>query len=263
MHQTKEALAKAFKVDEFPRSAKYDTDWVIENMMGPNVLWITEFLAEVMDLKPGMRILDMGCGRGISSIFLAKEFDLQVWATDLWIDASDNWARIQDAGVQDQVFPIHAEAHSLPFARDFFDAICSMDSYHYFGTDDLYLGDHFIRLVRPGGQNGIVVPGLVNELSSPHPPEHIRPYWNRGYTSFHGVDWWRRHWEKDGLVTVEHSDMIPDGWMHWLTSNSISAAWQGQGKRSQRSREAEMLRLDQGRNFGFTRMVAHRIRESK
>lgn len=64
-------------------------------------------------------------------------------------------------------------------------------------------------------------------------------------------------------MTVEHSDMIPDGWMHWLTSNSISAAWQGQGKRSQRSREAEMLRLDQGRNFGFTRMVAHRIRESK
>ena len=35
MYRRKEALAKAFKVDEFPRSAKYDTDWVIENMMGP------------------------------------------------------------------------------------------------------------------------------------------------------------------------------------------------------------------------------------
>ena len=55
LHQTKEALAKAFVVDEFPRSAKYHTDWLIENMMGRNVLLITRSLAEVMDLKPEAR----------------------------------------------------------------------------------------------------------------------------------------------------------------------------------------------------------------
>ena len=78
MKRTKEELAEAFRLDEFPRSAGYDPEWVIENMMGPNVLWLTESLTQVMDLEPGMRILDMGCGRAISSIFLAKEFDLQV-----------------------------------------------------------------------------------------------------------------------------------------------------------------------------------------
>ena len=97
--------------------------------MGPNVLWLTESLSQVMALKPGMRILDMGCGTAISSIFLAKEFDLQVWATDLWNPASKNWERVREAGLEDRVFPIHAEAHSLPFPGDFFDAIVSMDAY--------------------------------------------------------------------------------------------------------------------------------------
>ena len=105
MKRTKEELAEAFRLDEFPRSAEYDPEWVIENMMAPNVLWLTESLSQMMDLEPGMRVLDMGCGRAISSIFLAKEFDLQVWATDLWVEASDNWERIRAAGVEDQVFP--------------------------------------------------------------------------------------------------------------------------------------------------------------
>lgn len=51
--------------------------------MGPNVLWLAEALSQMMDLRPGMRVLDMGCGKAISSIFLAKEFGLEVWATDL------------------------------------------------------------------------------------------------------------------------------------------------------------------------------------
>ncbi|MCX6020597.1 MAG: methyltransferase domain-containing protein [Chloroflexi bacterium] len=120
-----------------------------QNLMGPNAVWLTEALTQVMDLKPGMRVLDMGCGRAMSSIFLAKEFGVQVWATDLWIPASENWGRVTTAGVQDRVFPSHAEAHNLPFADGFFDAALSLDAYHYFGMNDLYVGDD-ARLVRPG-----------------------------------------------------------------------------------------------------------------
>ncbi len=101
----REELTRAFRPAAFPRSAKYDVDWTIRHMMGPNVLWLTESLSQVMDLKPGMRVLDLGCGMAISSIFLAKEFDLQVWATDLWVPASDNWERIREAGLKDRVFP--------------------------------------------------------------------------------------------------------------------------------------------------------------
>src|ERR671932_2799217 len=158
MRYTPSELAALLTIDQFPRSATYDPTWVLENLMGPNVLWLAEALSQAMELRPGMRVLDMGCGRAISSIFLAREFDVQVWATDLWIKPGENWGRIRDAGMEERVFPIYAEAHALPFAEEFFDAAISLDAYHYFGTDDLYLA-YFSRFVKGDGQIGIVVPG--------------------------------------------------------------------------------------------------------
>ena len=135
---------------EFPLSSKYDSAWVRENEMGPNALWLAEALVQVMDIRPGMRVLDLGCGKAMSSIFLARERDVQVWATDLWIGASENLMRIREAGVEDRVFPIHAESHALPFAEGFFDAVVSLDSYHYFGTDVHYLELYLLKLIREG-----------------------------------------------------------------------------------------------------------------
>jgi SAM-dependent methyltransferase len=250
---TKQELAQELTVDAFPRSASYDPEWTLENLMGPNVLWLTEALCQVVALEPGMRVLDMGCGRAIGSIFLAKEFGVQVWATDLWIGASDNWQRVCAAGLQDRVFPIHAEAHSLPFAEGFFDALVSLDAYHYFGTDDLYLGQ-YARLAKPGGQIGIVVPGVQHEFSDGL-PQHLAPYWKWDFCSFHSPDWWRDHWTKTGLVEAVTADTVPNGWTYWLRWLEVAAA---QGFPSD-EREAEMLRLDAGRNLGFTRLVARKV----
>jgi SAM-dependent methyltransferase len=196
-----------------------------------------------------MRVLDMGCGRAISSIFLAREFDVQVWATDLWVSASDNWERICDEGEQHRVFPIHAEAHTLPFADGFFDAAVSMDAYHYFGTEDLYI-DRYSRLVKPGGQIGIVVPGLRAELVE-GVPEELAPYWPWDFCSFHTPEWWRHHWEKTGKVEVDLADMIPNGaefWLHWNETRQAHGGGDAD--------EATLLKLDAGRRLGFTRMVA-------
>src|ERR1700690_4006242 len=103
--------------DRFPLSAKYHPEWVVASASGgANPLWLAEYLAETLDLRPGMRVLDLGCGRAASSIFLHREFGVQVWAIDLWCDASENGTRIRDAGVEDGVFPLRADARSLPFA---------------------------------------------------------------------------------------------------------------------------------------------------
>ena len=249
---SKSELAALLAEGQFPRSGSYDPEWVVENLMGPNVLWLTETLTQVMSLRPGMRVLDMGCGKAVSSIFLAKEFGVQVWATDLWVGASENWKRICEAGLQDRVYPIHAEAHALPFADEFFDALVSLDAYHYFGTDDLYLG-YYSRFVRAGGQIGIVVPGLVQEFDGGLPP-HISPYWGWDYWSLHSPQWWRTHWERTGKVTVELSDLVPDGWKQWLKWLEICA---DQGAPTDHQ-EIEMLRQDEGRNLGFTRVLARK-----
>ena len=66
---------------------------------------------------------------------------------------SENIQRIRDAGVEDGVFPLHADARSLPFAPEFFDAIVCIDSFLYYGTDDLYL-NYLAQFVKPGGPIG-------------------------------------------------------------------------------------------------------------
>ncbi|HYH65610.1 MAG TPA: methyltransferase domain-containing protein, partial [Urbifossiella sp.] len=135
----------------FPRSAGYHPDWVAASFSGgANALWLTEWLCEVLDLRPGMRVLDLGCGRAMSSVFLRREFGVEVWAADLWFSPTENLQRIRDAGVSDGVFPLRADARALPFAAGFFDAVVCVDSFFYFGTDELYLG-YLSHFVKPGG----------------------------------------------------------------------------------------------------------------
>src|SRR5262245_24801729 len=175
--------------DRFPRSSKYHPEWLIASASGgANSLWLAEWLTEALKLSPGMRVLDLGCGCAASSIFLRREFGVQVWATDLWFSASDNLRRIRDAGVEDGVFPIHADARSLPFAAEFFDVVVSIDSFIYYGTDDLYL-PYLARLLKPGGLLGIAGAGLVQEFDG-GVPEHLRAWWEPGNCCMHSASWW-------------------------------------------------------------------------
>ena len=117
---------------EYTKSQTYDRQFLLDNMMGPNAMKILEELTQLpgmLELKPEMRVLDLGCGRGLTSIFLAKEFGVQVFATDLWIAASENYARFKEAGLDKKIIPIHADVADLPYADEYFDAIISIDSY--------------------------------------------------------------------------------------------------------------------------------------
>ena len=236
----------------FPRSNKYDFQWIIENQMGLNPLWLTEWLCEKMSLTSGMRVLDLGCGKALSSIFLAKEYGVQVWAADLWIKPTDNYERIRQAGVEDRVFPVHADARSLPFAEGYFDAILCTDSYIYFGTDDLYL-DYLHQFVRPGRQIGITVPGFMRELNG-RLPEHLLPFWAQECWTWHTVDWWQWHWERTELMDDISVDTLPDGWKSWLQWKKARA--KGEGENPSLFSDIQVLETDRGRYMGFIRMVA-------
>ena len=240
-------------MDQFPQSAKYDANWLFECSMGPCAIWLTEFLTKEMMLKPGMRVLDMGCGKGMSSVFLAKEYDVTVFANDLWIPATDNFERFKEAGVADRVFPIHAEAHALPYAKGFFDAIISVDAYHYFGTDDLFLLD-FIQYLKRGGQIGIIVPGLTHEIGN-DVPENIRDYWDEGFCSLHSPVWWKEHFEKCRSARVDIADSILNGWEIWLKWETLMIK-HGYGNTD---RYVKLLEIDSGRTLTFNRIISTRV----
>ncbi len=142
MSLSKNEILTLMSNERYPLSSKYDPDWILANAMGSHCLWLQESLAQAMHLEPTMRLLDMGCGKAISSIFLAREFGVQVWATDLWNSAADNWLRICEMNVDDKVYPIHADARDLPFADGFFDAIVSINSLQFYATEEAYLKEH-------------------------------------------------------------------------------------------------------------------------
>ncbi len=234
---------------QFPRASAYHPDWIAAGVSGgANVLWLTEWLTGAMDLRPGMRVLDLGCGRALSSIFLHREFGVEVWATDFWFSAAENLHRIRDAGVEDRVFPIHADARSLPFAAEFFDAIVSIDSFAYYGTDDHYL-NVLARFVKPGGQVGIAGAGLVREIESAL-PEHLRAWWTRDLWCLHSAAWWRRHWERTEIMDIERADTLPDGWRLWLDWHLAIAP--------DNAAEIQAVQADCGRYLGYVRVVGRR-----
>jgi SAM-dependent methyltransferase len=234
----------------FPRASAYHPEWVLAGVSGgANPLWLTEWLTEAMELRPGMRVLDLGCGRALSSIFLRREFGVQVWATDLWFSAEENLQRIQDSGVADGVFPIHADARSLPFAPGFFDAIISIDSFTYYGTDDLYL-NYLARFLKPGGQLGIAGTGLMREIEGPI-PAHLGEWWaaEQPYC-LHSAAWWRQHWERTGILDITVGDTLSDGWQFWLNWLRLTAP--------QNVTEIQAVETDAGSHLGYVRVVGRR-----
>jgi SAM-dependent methyltransferase len=258
MKISKKRAKELLKNDRFPRSARYDPEWVLKGWMGPNVLWLAEWLCEKLELKPGMRVLDMGCGKALSSIFLAREYGVQVWANDLWISATENLQRVRETGMEDHVFPVHAEAHALPYAEEFFDAIVSLDSYQYYGTDDLYLG-YFHKFLKPGGQIGIVVPGLVQDFIKP-PKHFLKPsgsratFWVDECWCFHTAGWWQRHWGKMSCMADLKADVQPDGVKYWI---QYEKACDEAGTLIFPS-EAPILEEDGGRYLALIRVVGRR-----
>jgi ubiquinone/menaquinone biosynthesis C-methylase UbiE len=235
--------------DRFPRASRYHPDWMLANAGGgANSLWLAEWLSSSLEFRPGMRVLDLGCGRASSSIFLHREFGVQVWATDLWFSAAENIQRIRDARVLDSVFPLHADAHALPFAPEFFDAIVSIDSFPYYGTDDLYL-NYIAQFAKPGGPIAIVGAGVMQELDGPI-PEHLREWWTQDFWPFHSAPWWRRHWERTGIVDIELADTMQDGWRYWLEWLRALAP--------NNTLEIRTLEADAGRCLGYVRVIGRR-----
>ncbi|BCV30825.1 hypothetical protein TUM4442_03520 [Shewanella algae] len=185
----------------------FSRDYINSNMMGPNALLLAEEVCRSLQLQPGMRVLDLACGTGMTSIYLAKAFNLEVTAMDLWIAAEDNQARFKAAGLEDRITAVNFDVTQMrpghaPFAENSFDAVLSIDAYHYFGASSAFFDTHLAPFIKPGGQVAIVVPGLKKPfpLQQSVAPE-LAPWWQPGM-NFFTVDWWMQLWQQSAFFTV-------------------------------------------------------------
>ncbi|MFB7244231.1 SAM-dependent methyltransferase [Streptomyces populi] len=251
------ALSDLVRPDRYPRSSRYDPARLLGLDMGPNPLWLLEDLGRNLDLRPGTRVLDLGSGKGATSVFLAREYGVQVVAADWWIAPEEAAAVFAEAGVGDRVRAVRAEAHALPFEEESFDAVVSVDAFEYFGTADSYL-PHLVRFLRPGGQLGMATPALTREIRELGAiPPHIKEVVGWEAIAWHTADWWRFQWEITELVEVTSARLQRDAWKDWLLWARAGAEHHPDGRSANRP-VIDMLTEDGGKLLSFALVTARK-----
>ena len=203
---------------------KYRKYFTKEYLMGPNSF---RLLDELIRRRPAdaafRRTLDLGCGFALTSLFIANETDAEhVYAFDLWIPATENYRRIKDNGLEDRIIPIHGDAMDMPFAQEYFDAIVSVDSYHYFGCKEGVFAEKILPFVKKDGYVMIAVPGLKEEPQGEL--KEIFETWAEGDDSllFKTAAWWEELLNKECgsacEVSAKEAECFDIAWQEWFDS---------------------------------------------
>jgi len=136
----------------------------------------------------------------------------------------DNYKRLQQLHVEDFVIPLHADAHQLPFADEYFDAVISIDAYHYFGNNDKYFDKYLKPLLKKDALVALASPGMKNDLHN-NIPDEMKAFWqDEDLKTWQSVDWWKENFEGK-LKDLEVNEMtcFDRAWGDWLSTENLHA----------------------------------------
>lgn len=113
-----------------------------------------ELVCRKLNLQPGQRLLDIGCGWGALVLHAARHHDVEAVGVTLSTEQADlARARIERAGMADRVRVEVADYRDLDPRAGTFDAIASVGMVEHVGADhlDAYAAQ-LLRLLAPGGR---------------------------------------------------------------------------------------------------------------
>lgn len=128
----------------------------------------TDLLVGLCRIDEHKYVLDVGCGAGVTPVYIAKKYGSRVVGVDILPQmVARSRERADKERVADRVEFRVADAQDLPFDDDTFDAVIT-ESVTAFPEDKQRAVNEYARLTKPGGYVGL------NEstwLKVPPPPE--------------------------------------------------------------------------------------------
>lgn len=209
---------------DYRRSVKYSSPDLQSMIMGPNPVKLEEELLIHHKIPEGSVVCDLGSGQGLTSVFLAKEYGFIVYAADLWSDPEENRKFFDRMGLsREQIIPVKADANNLPFEKNFFDAVVSVDSYNYFGRDPYYLDDKLLPFVKKDGYIYIAVPGMKKDCHDHLPKELLLSWTPEQLDYMHDIEYWSDMVGKckdAEVVSAKEMESNEEVWADWLMQDN-------------------------------------------
>jgi tocopherol O-methyltransferase len=163
-------------------------------------LQLIEYLAQLANVKPGSDILDIGCGFGATSLYLAKQFNAAV--TGITISPVQVEMAIDAAAGQnlDVTFlSMDAEAMSL---HKKFDVLWSVESISHYQNREQFFASA-AKLLKPGGSFAITDWFRKENLTAAETQKYIDPIENGMFVELQIMDDYERLFRSNGLQITD------------------------------------------------------------
>jgi len=162
-------------------------------------LKVTNELIELCHINKDKYVLDVGCGVGVTSCYIAKRNGCRVVGVDIserMIDRSNERAKRE--GVENMVEFKVADAQSLPFEHALFDAVIG-ESITTFLEDKQKAVKEYIRVLKPEGYVGLNEETWIE--TSP-PAELVEYLYRTMKAEIPTSDGWKEFLEGSGLSDI-------------------------------------------------------------
>jgi SAM-dependent methyltransferase len=129
-----------------------------------------------LDRSRPLKIADIGCGTGASTVLLAKELDAEITAVDFLSEFLDELqSRARDHGMADKITTLNCSMDALPFSDEEFDVIWSEGAIYNMGFEAGVSA--WNRFLKPGGK---LIVSEITWLSDTRPLD-LQSHWESEY----------------------------------------------------------------------------------